>query len=131
MPKIADNKWIWLLVFCVAVALYLVLDLLDWTMMPRQILLFPVIVLDMMICPFFGCTPAGQGLDVDITGPWATCIRLAAFSIELAAILLSIYFYNKTKKKPVLAFMLIVVLWILLSLCYFLWMFIGMFGMME
>ena len=73
MPKMTNNKWIWLLVFCVAVVIYLVLDLLDWAMMPRQILLFPICALDMLI--------AG--------------------------------------------------LWILLSLCYFFIMFIGMIGMME
>ena len=85
----------------------------------------------MLICPFFGGTPGGQGLDVDIKGPLATCIRVVAFSIELAAVLLPAYFYKKTKKKLVLVVMLIAGLWILLSLCYFFIMFIGMIGMME
>lgn len=130
IPRIMNNKWVWILLFSVAVAIYLILDILHMLLIFRQILLWPIILFEMLIYPFLDDTEV-LCLDVDIVGIWATCIRTLSFGIELGVVLLPCYFYRKTKKKVYLFLMLLAIAWIIVGLCYFLIAFLSISGMMD
>ncbi len=69
--------------------------------------------------------------DIDISGRWATCIRVLSFGIELATVLIPGYFYKKTNKKIYLFLMLCAIVWFIIGLGYFLVVLFSMSGMMD
>jgi len=123
MLKINKDNWKFIVFFCVAVLTYLFLDIVDVAGMLRQILIFPVC----FIVPFHSL----DVLDVDTAARSGIVYRVCAFAIALGAALLPTYLYIQTKKKMYLVLSGIVTAWIIVSFCFFFFVFLSMSGMMD
>jgi hypothetical protein len=130
MSGFVKNKWVGLSAFFVAVMLYLILDILDTAGLARQVAIFPMCFLERLVCSLAGIGGLLE-LDIDISGTWATYIRVLSFGIELATVLLPAYFYKKTNKKIYLILMLCAIVWIIIGLGYFLVILFSISGMMD
>ena len=131
MLQVTKNKWLWIIVFSVAVVVYLILDIVDMAPLPRQILIFPICFLEWIICSAIDCNIGLLALDTDMTGMWETLVRTLSFAIELGAVLLPGYFYAKTNKKAYLFAIGFAIVWIITGLCFFFFALLSMIGMMD
>jgi len=123
MLKINKDNWKFIVFFCIAVLTYLFLDIVDVAGMLRQILIFPIC----FIVPFHLL----DVLDVDTAARIGNFYRVCAFAVVLGAALLPTYLYIQTKKKTYLVLSGIVTAWIIVSFCFFFFVFLSMSGMMD
>jgi hypothetical protein len=131
MARSMPSRWRWILVFCAATAVYLILDLSDMASTGRQIALFPIFLVVWFASSFMGYADVLPELDVDVPGVGATCIRVVFFGMELGVVLLASYFYRKTKRRLHFFLMLFAIGWIVFGFVYFIVMVFAITGMME
>ena len=138
MLKINTSNWKWIVFFLVAVLTYFFLDIVDAAVMLRQWLLFPICFFMYLLHCVFGHTAMpplieklGDLLDVDHAAKSGAFIRVCAFGIVLGSIVVPIYLYRRRKKKIYLVLLLIAIAWIIVSLCFWFFIFLSMIGMMD
>jgi len=132
MLKINKSNWNWVVFFLVAILTYLFLDIADRVLMLRQILILPVcFILQYLLAKVFGIQVPSDLLDVDVPAKIGIFYRFCAFGIVLGAIVVPIYLYRRRKKKIYLILSGIAVAWIIVSFCFFFFIFLSMMGMMD
>jgi len=132
MLKINKSNWKWVVFFLVAILTYLFLDIADVALMLRQILILPVcFFVQYLLAQVFGIRVASDLLDVDVPAKNGIFYRFCAFSIVLGSIVVPIYLYRRRKKKIYLILSGIAVAWIIVSFCFFFFIFVSMIGMMD
>lgn len=131
MLKINKNNWKWVL-FLVAILTYLFLDIADGAGALRQILILPVcFFVQYLLAQVFGIRVPSDLLDVDVPAKIGIFYRFCAFCIVLGAIVVPIYLYRRRKKKIYLILGGITVAWIIVSFCFYFFIFLSMMGMMD
>ena len=131
MLKINKNNWKWMVLFLVAVLTYLLLDILDSAQLLRQILIMPFCFIEHLLARVFGIRVQSDLLDVDVPATIGIFYRFCAFGIVLGSIVVPIYLYRRRKKKIYLVLSGIAIAWIIVSFCFFFFIFLSMFGMMD
>jgi hypothetical protein len=126
---IYHNKWIWVLCYIAAVALYAIADLTDIAGQLRELAIWPIYALMWLI--HIHAIIAIDRLDVDFPGIAATVLRVLSFSVFMAVVIAPIYLYLKSKKKAYLFLVAIIAVWIVLSYILYFLILISMTGMME
>jgi hypothetical protein len=127
-----------LILCCVAaVAAYAIFDLTDSAVLLRQLAILPIIavpatlsqlnilpicVVDVMLI---------DELDVDTPGIFATVVRISAFSALLFLIVTPAYLYVTSKRKVYLVWLWIMAGWLVIAVCWFFLVLIGISGMLE
>ena len=131
MLKINKNNWKWMVLFLVAVLTYLLLDILNVASMLRQILILPFCFIEYLLARVFGIRVPYDLSDVDVPPTIGIFYRFCAFGIVLGSIVVPIYLYRRRKKKIYLILGGIAVAWIIVSFCFFFFIFLSMIGMMD
>lgn len=132
MLKINKSNWKWVVFFLVATLTYLFLDIADGAGMLRQILILPVcFFVQYLLAQVFGIRVPSDLLDVDVPAKIGIFYRFCAFGIVLGSIVVPIYLYRRRKKKIYLILGGIAVAWIIVSFCFFFFIFLSMIGMMD
>ncbi len=131
MLKINKNNWKWIVLFLVAVLTYLLLDILDSAQLLGQILIMPFCFVEYLLTRVFGIRVQSDLLDGDVPATIGIFYRVCAFSIVLGSIVVPIYLYRRRKKKIYLILSGIAVAWIIVSFCFFFFIFLSMIGMMD
>ena len=131
MLEIMKNKWMWMFFFAVAVLIYLVLDLADAAMMLTQVLVLPMTFLLMILPAGDVLSGVADMLDVDVGGLGPVFLRVCSFAIRLASVCVPIYLCVKSGKKAYLAWVGVAVVWVIVALCFYGWVWVSMWGMMD
>lgn len=131
MLKINKNNWKWIVLFLVAVLTYLFLDIVDSAHVLRQILILPFCFVEYLLTRVFGIRVPSDLSDVDVPPTIGIFYRVCAFGIVLGSIVVPIYLYRRRKKKIYLVLSGISIAWIIVSFCFFFFLLLSMFGMMD
>jgi len=131
MLKINKSNWKWVVFFLVAILTYLFLDIVDGALMPRQILILPVCFVQYLLAQVFGVRVLLDLLDVDVPAKIGIFYRFCAFCIVLGAIVVPVYLYRRRKKKIYFILSGIALAWIIVSFCFYFYIFLSMMGMMD
>jgi hypothetical protein len=115
MLKSANNKWIWMSVYCAAVLIFLILEISHIANTFKSIIILPMVFLFYIFPLDWLSSRMGNWYEIGIM---KVCIPVLVFAIELAIIFLPIYFYKKTKRKRYLFMVCCVVIWIIASYCW-------------
>ncbi len=111
--------------------MYLLLDILDVAGTPRQILILPFCFVEHLFAQVFGIRVPSDLSDVDVSPTIGIFYRFCAFGIVLGSIVVPIYLYRRRKKKIYLILSGIAIAWIIVSFCFFFFIFLPMIGMMD
>ena len=131
MLKINKSNWKWVVFFLVAIITYLFLDIAGGALMLRQILILPFFFVQYLLAQVFGIRVQCNLLDVDVPAKIGIFYRFCAFGVVLGSIVMPIYLYRRRKKKIYLILGGIAVVWIIVSFCFFFFIFLSMMGMMD
>ena len=131
MLKINKSDWKWVVFFLVAIITYLFLDIAGGALMLRQILILPFFFVQYLLAQVFGIRVQCNLLDVDVPAKIGIFYRFCAFGVVLGSIVMPIYLYRRRKKKIYLILGGIAVVWIIVSFCFFFFIFLSMMGMMD
>lgn len=131
MLKINKNNWKWIVLFLVAVLTYFFLDIVDAAGMLRQILILPFCFVESLLARVFSVRVPFDLSDVDVPPTIGIFYRVCAFGIVLGSIVVPIYLYRRNKKKIYIVLLLIAIAWIIVSSCFWFFVFLSMTGMMD